>query len=385
MQAFALMLAASLAMVACGDASGDDPGAPDTGEDTPTGQATGPDAGADDGETVSLRYASPAATQSSLGQGAIWWADRLNEATDGRVEIELFQDSSLMAATDTLEGVRDGRAQLGYLASLFYQGQLPLFNVVGIPFISDDAEAIQETLYELYQSNDAFRAEFEDLGLRVLFFLPVGAGVMGFEEPVKAVEELSGRRVRSAGLWANAFQAAGSEPVFLETAELFEGLQRGVVDGFGGFDFNLAVTLGLHEAVPAFTQPGLGSYASAVVVMRMDDWNSLSEEVQAAFDEVSRDYMEESIQLVMESDERACDRLLDEGGTVNVLDQSQVEAWQGLVADPGIEQLWLQSAIDAGVDADAAESFLEDYRRGVEEREGQGVYEDAATRCASRE
>lgn len=348
---------------------------------TSCGGDGGDGAGGAGEETLSFRYASPATSTSSLGEGAEWWAERLNEQSEGRIDVELFQDSSLIAATDTLAGVQEGRAEIGYLASLFYPEQLPLTNVAGLPFVSDDAEAVQRALYELYQSNEAFRAEYEDLGLRVLFFLPVGATVAGFEEPIDSLEDFDGLTVRAAGLAANAFAEVGANPVFLQTAEIFEGLQRGVVDGFGGLAFDLAISLGLHEAAPAFVHPGLGSYASAVVVMRLEDWNELPDDLQAVIDDVSQEYMSQSVEMVMEFDDRLCDRLISEGGSVTILPESETEAWSEL---GDWDSLWVQAAVDAGVPEETAASFLEEYRSIVQELEGQGAYEDGAVRCAER-
>src|SRR5699024_4441862 len=86
-------------------------------------------------QTHDWSYASSAPSNGALGIVADQWAEEVADKSDGELEIETFQDSSLLSATDTLSGVREGRADFGYLAPAFYEHELPLTSATTIPFI----------------------------------------------------------------------------------------------------------------------------------------------------------------------------------------------------------------------------------------------------------
>src|SRR5699024_10775625 len=209
-------------------------------------------------------------SNGALGIVADQWAEEVADKSDGELEIETFQDSSLLSATDTLSGVREGRADFGYLAPAFYEHELPLTSATTIPFISNDSEAVQRAMYELYQNNEDFRAEYNDQVLHVLFFLPLGGSVMGFEDPIDDISQLNGNTLQAVGLPGDAFQAARAEPIYVDPPELYENSQRGVGDGFGSLPFDLADSHRLGEVAPEFNYPGRGTLGSAAVVMRQD-------------------------------------------------------------------------------------------------------------------
>src|SRR5690606_18927448 len=64
-------------------------------------------------DTRVLRMATPGAEQSVQGQSLVAWAEEVNKATDGTLTIEIYPSGSLLAGTDILPGVADGRADLG--------------------------------------------------------------------------------------------------------------------------------------------------------------------------------------------------------------------------------------------------------------------------------
>lgn len=359
--ALSLSIGAALIVSACGGDTSNDNGAGDTAH--------------------TWDYASPAPSSGALGLVADWWADEVNAASDGEINVDMFQDSSLLSGTETLAGVADGRADIGYLAPAFYEEQLPLTQVTTIPFVTDDAEAVQRTFYDLYQENDEFRAEYNDLGVHVLYFLPLGGSVMGFEEPVESLEGLDGLRVRAVGLHARAFESAGADPVFLAPTELYESIQRGVVDGFGSLPFDLAYTHRLGEVAPEFNYPGLGVLGAAAIVMNLDEWEALDDETQELMTEVSEDAMSEGVTTTTDVDADMCASLTSEGVDVNALPEEEVEEWASL---GDWEEMWAESAVANGVDQDTASAFLEEYRTTLATYDGQGDYVDGALACAEQ-
>src|SRR5699024_7299375 len=129
---------------------------------------------ANDDETVSLRFASLVPEDGFIGQGLQEWADAVEEASDGSLDITIYGNGSLLPGTEILEGVADGRAEMGITSSNYHPAEMPLWNVVAIPYVSENGFATTQALNELYLDNEDFSAEFERLGVHALGFYPVG-------------------------------------------------------------------------------------------------------------------------------------------------------------------------------------------------------------------
>lgn len=130
--------------------------------------------------------------------------------------------------------------------------------------------------------NPEFIQELEDNGLAPL--LPRIQLIPEYHlictEPVTSLDDFEGLRVRTGGpAWANAAEALGMSTVTVATAEIFETLQRGVVDcSMNGFaDF---IGLGLWDAASHATSTGFAGWTSYGVAMGKPRWDALSSDAQ---------------------------------------------------------------------------------------------------------
>jgi TRAP-type C4-dicarboxylate transport system substrate-binding protein len=217
--------------VACGNgATNGVDQAGDTETDTDPAE-TESDVDTSDIEPVDWQYASYLAPGSSLMDAISNYFDRLDEETGGNTAVEEFYQESLLSATDILGGVADGRAEVGFTIALYHPDRLPLSQVVGVPFVTEDAEAQVRTFNEMYQSNDAFREEWQSQGVHVLSFTPLTNSIVATTEPLEGLDDLRGRSIRSVGFLAGAMEAIGVNPVAMPAPEIFESLERGVIEG----------------------------------------------------------------------------------------------------------------------------------------------------------
>ena len=110
-------------------------------------------------EVFKLKLASYQAPGAAEPLATEKWANQIEDATDGRVQIEFFYQEGLLPGAETLQGVADGRADLGYIADSYYPAQLPLTNIAGLPFMTSSPEAQGRTFIELYKDNEAVNAD----------------------------------------------------------------------------------------------------------------------------------------------------------------------------------------------------------------------------------
>lgn len=348
-----------------------------------TGCASGAaDASDDDNKTYKLKLASyqPPGAAEAVATGK--WAKQIEEATDGRVQIEFFYQEGLLPGAETLQGVGDGRADLGYIADAYYPGELPLTNIAGLPFATSSPEAQGHAFKDLYEQNAEFRQEWENQGVHVLIWAPVPPNAVALKEPAETLEDLEGRKVRVIGYAAEAYQEAGMTPVAISQSEVYESLQRGVVEGTSGGSFDILTDRDYQEVAPHFMDLRSGNYALTMNVINKRVWDKLPEDIQATITEVSEGYLDTYLETLTEHEEAACDKLLDAGGTITILDEKEADDWASRTKD-SVKASWMKAVQGSTSGADP-EAFYNDYMTAIEKYEADASYEPALQRCAAR-
>lgn len=329
-------------------------------------------------EKFDLQFASYIGDGAAQSRAQEWWASEIEKRSGGRVNIEFFYRGSLLGATDILQGVADGRASMGYVANAYHPAELPLSSVVGVPFVTSNAEAQMRTFQELYERNEAFRNEWQSRGVHVLFFNPLSENIVGMREEVAGLNDLKGKSIRGLGYINNVLDAVGANPVALPAPEIYEALLRGTLDGYSGFAFEVVTALKLQEVAPFTIATGTGNYVFAATPITKSLWDSFPDDIKQVFNEVSAEYMDKVIEFLTATEDEVCKTIKDSGGSVSVLPEADIERIRAAVGD-SISNKWIEETTARGADAAA---FFEDYTKTLEKYEQQASYVSGVKRCA---
>lgn len=357
------------ALAACGDSDPDSDSA-----DSPS-----------EGEVITIRYTSVGATGSEIMDQSEWFAEQVEERTGGRVTFELFLDGSLVGAAETLPAVLDGRADAGYLCDCYAPNEFPVWSLFSTPFAGNNAEAFMLTAMELYEAGGLLTDEFEQVGVHANWFHTIGAGLTYMREPISSADDLRGQRLRAIGLTAEAFAAVGAEPVAMDPGEIYESVQRGAIDGVGTFFFPSAHAFGIHEVAPHVGDPGTGFYASVGFIMNAEVWQSLPDDIQDVFNEVSEELMSGvAIDIYEQASSEACDAFLEAGGSVTVFPADDLDNWREDVL-PGMLETWKDNVENKyGVDRSQVTQFYDTYTETLARHVAASDHVPDAEACASR-
>ncbi len=193
------------------------------------------------------------------------WADEINTASGGAIDIEIFPSSSLLPPGGSLPGLADRQADLGFTYNLYHPTDMPLWGVASIPFVTDDGFAVAAAFRDLYEANADFQAELEKMGVIPLWFAPVGSSSFGYSEPLTAVDQVEGLRLRPQVSQPTSWRPP-EQTAYLSMELSSTSIDRGVIDGWTGTEMPGAVFgVNIHEVTPAFTNPGFGPLSSSAV------------------------------------------------------------------------------------------------------------------------
>lgn len=327
--------------------------------------ATSPETEGPAGEAqvpLELTYAAAIGADTSLGKEAQSLMSAITKATDGAITFQPFWASSLVPGDQLLDAVQDGRVDSAMVPSPYEPDTLPFLSIVSIPFLTNSAEAQVRAVTDLYAQGGVFKEQFDKQGLQVLGFNSATTpSVLGVKEPVNSLSDLAGQRIRSSGLQGEALAELGVQPVSLAFGEIYESVERGVVDGFFGVPFELAVSSGLTEVTPYLVDTGFGNFAiNVAMVMKKDTFDGLTPETQEALLAIGSDLIDPWLLDLAAAEKAACKKFLDDGGTVTVISTLESTTWKQSAQAKVIER-WRDDVEAAGWSRKDGEAFYKDY------------------------
>lgn len=317
-------------------------------------------------------YSSATSDQSKTTQR---WAERVSELTDGKVKVEFHYSQSLVGADEAVQATLDGRADLAQVGSIYAASDLSMYTVIELPFETKNPEAHMRTIQRMYEESEQYREDFDRQGLRLLFPLPLGSMMMGLESPAESPDDLRGRSIRSGGLASEALLAKKVNPVAMTATDIYESMERGVVDGYTALAIANLPAFGLTRATPYAVDPGLGAYSSSIVVINADLFDSMPEEYQEALLEASATAIDIGLEEMDAAGKAACDGLREAGTKFSAFSDEDVKAWADSTT---IAADWTRRYTARGYDAQAV---LDDYRAIVSDEEGKSDYADPFHEC----
>jgi len=146
--------------------------------------------------------------------------------------------------------------------------------------------------------------------------------------------DLTGMKMRTTGAYQALLVALGATPVKMAAGEVFTGLQRGVVEGFGWPSVGLSA-MGLASAVKYRIDPPFYHLANLVLV-NQDKWQALSKEAQDMLAAVAAEYETASIKYITEAGETDAQAVMQSGVTIFKLDGEAAKRY----LDTAYEAMW---------------------------------------------
>jgi len=234
-----------------------------------------------DAKSIKLSYANfpPAPTFPCVQMER--WKEEVEKRTGGKVEINTYPGGTLLGAKEMMDGVIEGQADIGCLSMAYQPGRFTITNATSLPLGIPDARVGSLVLWDLYKKYTP--KAFEKVKVLTMF-TTAPSNIMS-KKAVRNLDDLKGLDLRASGGAAQILKAWGANQVGMPMPETPEALQKGVVQGlFTSLevmqDFKFA------EICRYVTITDTAIYPFAVV-MNLDTWNSLPEDVQKVMEDLS--------------------------------------------------------------------------------------------------
>ncbi|MGW6337089.1 TRAP transporter substrate-binding protein DctP [Nocardia rhamnosiphila] len=241
------------------------------------------------------------------------WSDDVTELSNGRVKFENYFGGSLVPQGDVAKAVSDGQVELGQFLPAGLPDQFEYANIDSVPGAASDIGAVIEGSRKLYESNRSLRDEWASNGMVPLLNLPVSANVFVSRKELNSVEDFKGLRVRAAGLMVSAMEDLGAATVTLPQVEIYEGLQRGVVDVATSLTLPSAALQSFGDVADRVYDVGLSANGSLVVAMNKQAYDELPADLRDVLAEANENADKAWVDRLIASGAAACGPLAEQG------------------------------------------------------------------------
>ncbi len=274
---------------------------------------------------IQLTYSNffpPSHIQSKL---AAAWCKEVEKRTNGKVKITYYPGGTLTKGKNCYDGVVNGLSDIGMSVLAYTRGRFPIMQAVDLPLGYTSGVVATKICNAVYN-------KFKDPGFKdtqVMYLMAHGPGLLFTKKkPVKKLEDLKGVKIRAHGTTAALVKALGGTPVAMPMPELYQALQKGVVEGaFYPMEVNKGWKMA--EQVKYCTMSLSCAYTTSFfVVMNKKKWNALPADVKKTIEEINKEWIVKHGKAWDSSDAEGKKYFLEKGGKIITLSKDELARWK---------------------------------------------------------
>jgi len=217
-----------------------------------------------------------------LGTGANYLAKLITEASDGRLEVEVYGAGELVPAFEAIDAVGNGTVEMGHGAPYYWKGKVRATEFIAVLPFGLNAQELNAWFY-FGGGQELADEAYSQLNCK---FFPAGnSGVQmagWFNKEINSLEDLKGLKMRIPGLGGEVMKAAGAVVVNLPGGEIMPALQSGSIDATEWVGPYNDLAFGFYKVAKYYYYPGWHEPGTCIdCFINLNAWNSLPKDLQA--------------------------------------------------------------------------------------------------------
>lgn len=295
-------------------------------------------------DPILIKFSHITADSTPKGQGALMFQKLVNERLSDQVKVEVYSNSSLYGDGKEMEALLLNQVQMLAPAPSKleqYTKQLQLFDLM---FLFDDVAAAQR--FQQSDEGKAMLKSMEDKGITGLAYWLNGMRQFTANKPLREPRDARGMkfRVQPSDLQAAQYTALRAVPRKMAFAEIYQGLQTGVVNAQDNPWSNI-YSQKYFEVQPYMTESnhGVGNY---LLITNAQFWKSLPAPLRADLEGIIDEVTVEVNRQAEALNAKAKEDIIATGKSeILVLTDEQRNAWRDAV-----RPAWKTFEADIGAD-----------------------------------
>jgi C4-dicarboxylate-binding protein DctP len=285
-------------------------------------------------ETFTLKFSHVTTESTPKGQAAVWFEEELEEASDGRIQVEVYPNSELYGDKDEMQAIQSNSVQMLAPASAKFTTVAPAIQVLDLPFLFDSPEDIPTVAAPDTAVGEAIFAneQLEENGMKVLALWDNGFKQIHSNNKTEQPSDIEGNsyRIQPSDVLKSQIEAWGGEATPLAFAEVYNALQQGLIDG-GENTYSNIESQNMHTVQEHIAESNHG-YIGYILVVNQDFFDSLPEDLQQILTETAEGASEFNREGATEVNEESKRVIEEAGGTeITVWTEEQRQSFKDLV------------------------------------------------------
>lgn len=246
-----------------------------TGEDTTSASVTEP-------IELSLAAASPT-TNDGTFMLLEEWAERIGQETNGKVKITVYPGGTLCDQTKIFDALLTGMADIAEGPAGWAPARFPLTSFSGDALHRCPDSVVATKLMDEVWKTPAIADEWVDF--QVLWVCGQHPSYFLLKDRAETMDDLRGRQIRTAGSQGPWATAVGVTPVDLPTGEIYQALQKGIIEG-AYIAADKLETMKLVEVTSCAVRIPMCTGVFVTLVTK-ETWDSFPDDVKTVFESAS--------------------------------------------------------------------------------------------------
>ena len=267
--------------------------------------------------------------QDSFQVAAEKFAELVAERTNGEYKIEIYPNGTLGGESDMLDSMSMGMLDMGIITSGPFVNFSEMMGVLDMPYLF----ATNEEAYEILDGEigQELLDTLEEAGLKGLAYAERGfRNVTTSVRPINSAADLKGLKLRvmENEVYTATFKALEVNAVPMAWAEALTAMQQGTIEGQEN-PVNVMYSYKLWEYGQKYATFDRHSYATAIITMSLDVFETLDEATQEIFVQSAQEAAEFERAWVAEQEADQIQALKDNG--MEIVETPDVDSFRAAV------------------------------------------------------
>lgn len=236
-----------------------------------------------------LKYSSVYEESNPMTTSMRWFGDELEKRTNGQYQAKYFYSGQMGKAPDMPGMCKNGvvdfmHSGLGYTPAIF-----KLSRAFELMYITENPHASGAAFWDMYQNYKPLKEEWDKSGLMIVF--PASVDIMSSQSktPIEGIDWMKGKKLRSYAAVATMIELMKGVPVSLSYAEVYDALNRGVLDGALGIPTVNLYDSKFWEVAPYAFNMGVGCYGVVYFAMSKKTYDSFPQEIKTIVENLRKE------------------------------------------------------------------------------------------------
>ena len=295
-------------------------------------------------DPIVIKFSHVVAEHTPKGQGAMMFKKLAEERLPGKVKVEVYPNSSLFGDGKEMEALLLGDVQIIAPSLAKFEHYTKQLQVFDLPFLFNDMAAVDR--FQKGPEGQKLLTSMTDKGITGLGYWHNGLKQLSANKALHEPKDARGLkfRVQASAVLEEQFKAVRANPRKMSFAEVYQGLQTGVVNGAENPYSNI-YSQKMHEVQKFITESNHG-LLDYMVITNTKFWDGLPADVR---DELSKIMAEVTVEVNKQADELNQgdkQRIIDAGTTeIITLTPEQRAAWR-----ESMQPVWKKFEGEIGAD-----------------------------------